>query len=639
MIKEKKEKNNNQKNKKISKTMDASQKILSDLTVYMKYAKFVPKLNRRETWKELVTRNINMHIKKYPSLENEIREVYKFVYDKKVLPSMRSMQFGGKPIEISPNRIYNCAYLPIDQLDAFSESMFLLLGGTGVGYSVQKHHVEKLPEIRKPSENRKRRYLIGDSIEGWADSIKVLFKSYFGEQVSTPDFDFSDIRQKGAQLVTSGGKAPGPQPLKDCLHKLKGILESKQDGDKLTPIEVHDMVCHIADAVLAGGIRRAALISLFSADDQEMISCKSGNWWEINPQRGRANNSAALLRHKITQEFFMDLWKRIEASGAGEPGIYFTNDKDWGTNPCCEIALRPNQFCNLCEVNVSDIESQEDLNNRVKAASFIGTLQAGYTNFHYLRDIWKRTTEKDALIGVSMTGIGSGVVLGYNMKESAKIVKEENERVAKLIGINKSARTTTVKPAGTTSLTLGTSSGIHAWHNDYYIRRIRVGKNESIYQYLSEHHPELVEDEFFRPHDTAVISVPQKAPEGAILRTESPFQLLERVKKVTQEWVRPGHRGGSNMHNVSATISLKPEDWVLAGDWMWNNRDFYNGLSVLPYDNGSYIQAPFTDCTKEEFELLYSKLYSIDLSKVVEHSDETNLSGEIACGADGCEIK
>ena len=619
--------------------MDASQKILSDLTVYMKYAKFVPKLNRRETWKELVTRNINMHIKKYPSLENEIREVYKFVYDKKVLPSMRSMQFGGKPIEISPNRIYNCAYLPIDQLDAFSESMFLLLGGTGVGYSVQKHHVEKLPEIRKPSENRKRRYLIGDSIEGWADSIKVLFKSYFGEQVSTPDFDFSDIRQKGAQLVTSGGKAPGPQPLKDCLHKLKGILESKQDGDKLTPIEVHDMVCHIADAVLAGGIRRAALISLFSADDQEMISCKSGNWWEINPQRGRANNSAALLRHKITQEFFMDLWKRIEASGAGEPGIYFTNDKDWGTNPCCEIALRPNQFCNLCEVNVSDIDSQEDLNNRVKAASFIGTLQAGYTNFHYLRDIWKRTTEKDALIGVSMTGIGSGVVLGYNMKESAKIVKEENERVAKLIGVNKSARTTTVKPAGTTSLTLGTSSGIHAWHNDYYIRRIRVGKNESIYQYLSEHHPELVEDEFFRPHDTAVISVPQKAPEGAILRTESPFQLLERVKKVTQEWVRPGHRGGSNMHNVSATISLKPEDWVLAGDWMWNNRDFYNGLSVLPYDNGSYIQAPFTDCTKEEFELLYSKLYSIDLSKVVEHSDETNLSGEIACGADGCEIK
>ena len=619
--------------------MDASQKILSDLTVYMKYAKFVPELNRRETWEELVTRNMNMHIKKYPSLKNEIKEVYKMVYDKKVLPSMRSMQFGGKPIEISPNRIYNCAYLPIDHLDAFAESMFLLLGGTGVGYSVQKHHVEKLPEIRKPKSNRSRRFLIGDSIEGWADSIKVLFKSYFGEQLSTPEFDFSDIRPKGAQLVTSGGKAPGPQPLKDCIHKLKGMLDAKEDGEKLTPIEVHDMVCHIADAVLAGGIRRAALISLFSADDNEMISCKSGSWWEKNPQRGRANNSAALVRHKITKEFFMDLWKRVEASGAGEPGIYFTNDKDWGTNPCCEIALRPNQFCNLCEVNVSDIESQEDLNARVKAAAFIGTLQAGYTDFHYLRDIWRRTTEKDALIGVSMTGIGSGVVLGYNMKEAAKAVKEENTRVAELIGINKSARMTTVKPAGTTSLTLGTSSGIHAWHNDYYIRRVRVGKNEAIYNYLVTNHPELVEDEFFRPHDTAVISVPQKAPEGAILRTESPFQLLERVKKITQEWVRPGHRTGSNSHNVSATISLKAEDWELAGDWMWENRDFYNGLSVLPYDGGSYIQAPFEDCTEEEFERLFSKLHSIDLSKVIELQDNTDLSGEIACGALGCEIK
>jgi ribonucleoside-diphosphate reductase alpha chain len=605
----------------------------------MKYAKFLPEYNRRETWEELVTRNMNMHIKKYPELGGEIVEAYKYVYDKKVLPSMRSMQFGGKPIEISPNRIYNCAYLPIDHLDAFSEAMFLLLGGTGVGYSVQKHHVEQLPEIRKPNANRKRRFLIGDSIEGWADAIKVLFKSYFGDQLSTPEFDFSDIRAKGAQLVTSGGKAPGPQPLKDCLHKLKSMLEAKEDGEKLSPIEVHDMVCHIADAVLAGGIRRAALISLFSADDQEMISCKAGSWWEQNPQRGRANNSAALLRHKITKEFFMDLWKRVEASGAGEPGIYFTNDKDWGTNPCCEIALRPNQFCNLCEVNVSDIESQEDLNGRVKAAAFIGTLQAGYTDFHYLRDIWKRTTEKDALIGVSMTGIGSGVVLGYNMKEAAKIVKEENVRVAGLIGINKSARTTTVKPAGTTSLTLGTSSGIHAWHNDYYVRRIRVGKNEAIYKYLSENHPELVEDEYFRPHDTAVISVPQKAPEGSILRTESPFQLLERVKKITQEWVRPGHRTGSNTHNVSATISLKPEDWELAGEWMWNNREFYNGLSVLPYDNGSYTQAPFTDCTKEEFEKMFEKLHSIDLKNVVEVSDETDLSGELACSGGACEVK
>ena len=618
--------------------MDISQRILSDITVYMKYAKYRPELQRRETWEELVTRNMEMHIKKYPKLETEIRENYKFVYDKKVLPSMRSMQFAGKPIEISPNRIYNCAFAPIDDYRVFSEIMFLLLGGTGVGYSVQKHHVEQLPEIRKPNAEKTRRFLIGDSIEGWADAILVMVKAYFFGG-SKPVFDFRDIRPKGARLITSGGKAPGPQPLKECLIKLEGILDAKEDGDKLTPIEVHDIVCHIADAVLAGGIRRAALICLFSATDEDMISCKSGAWWEKNPQRGRANNSAVLMRHKITKEYFMELWKRIEASGAGEPGIYLSNDKDWGTNPCCEIALRPFQFCNLCEVNVSDIQSQEDLNARVKAASFIGTLQAGYTDFHYLRPIWQRTTEKDALIGVSMTGIGSGAVLKYNMKEAAKAVKEENVRVADIIGVNHSARTTTVKPAGTTSLTLGTSSGIHAWHNDYYIRRVRVGKNEAIYQYLLLNHPELVEDEYFRPHDTAVIGIPQKAPEGSIFRTESPIQLLERVRKVHSEWIKPGHRSGNNTHNVSATVSIREHEWKAVGEWMWENKDFYNGLSVLPYDGGTYIQAPFEDCTKDKYDELMKTLHEIDLSKVIETNDNTDLSGELACAGGACEIK
>ena len=618
--------------------MELDKQILSEITVFMKYAKYLPEMQRRETWHELVTRNMDMHIKKYPQLETEIRETYKFVYDKKVLPSMRSMQFAGKSIEVSPNRIYNCAYLPIDDVRAFGEVMFLLLGGTGVGYSVQKHHVEELPEIRKPNAKRHKRFLIADSIEGWADAVKMLVRSYF-EGTSTIQFDFSDIRPKGARLVTSGGKAPGPQPLKECLIKVQGVLDKKEDGDRLSSIEVHDMVCHIADAVLAGGIRRAALISLFSADDDEMIACKSGNWWETNPQRGRANNSATLMRHKVTKDFFMDLWKRIELSGAGEPGIYLTNDKDWGTNPCCEIALRPFQFCNLCEVNVSDITSQEDLNERVKAAAFIGTLQAGYTDFHYLRDIWKRTTEKDALIGVSMTGIGSGVVLNYNMTEAAKVVKIENERIANIIGINKSARTTTVKPAGTTSLTLGTSSGIHAWHNDYYIRRIRVGKNEAIYTYLTINHPELIEDEYFRPHDTAVISVPQKAPQGSILRTESALELLERVKRVHLDWVKPGHRSGNNTHNVSATVSIKEDEWGIVGEWMWNNKEHYNGLSVLPYSDHTYIQAPFEDCTQEKYEEMFKHLTNIDLSGVVEMDDATDLKGEAACAGGACEVK
>ena len=619
--------------------MELSNKILSDITVYMKYAKYKPELNRRETWEELVTRNKNMHIKKYPELTEQIEEVYKSVYSKKVLPSMRSLQFGGKPIEISPNRVYNCAYLPIDHPDSFHEIMFLLLGGTGVGYSVQHHHVNQLPPINKPYTKRTRRFLIGDSIEGWADAIKVLMKSYMGDRRSSKVvFDYSDIRAKGALLVTSGGKAPGPQPLKECIVKITGILDSKEDGDQLTTLETHDIVCHIADAVLAGGIRRAALISLFSADDDAMIGAKSGHWWEEAPQRGRANNSAVLMRHKITKDFFMDLWKRVELSGAGEPGIYLNNDKDWGTNPCCEIALRPYQFCNLCEVNASDIESQEDFNTRVKHAAFIGTLQAGYTDFHYLRDVWRETTEKDALIGVSMTGIGSGTVLGYDMKKAASVVKRENTRVAKLIGINPAARCTTVKPAGTTSLALGTSSGIHAWHNDYYIRRIRVGKNESMYKYLHKFHPELIEDDYFRPHDTAVISIPQKAPEGSILRDESPFDLLERIKKVATEWVQPGHRKGSNTHNVSATVSLKQDEWKYAGEWMWENRDHYNGLSVLPYDGGSYTQAPFEDISKVKYDNMMKSLTEIDLSNIYEGEDETDLSGELACAGGACEI-
>ena len=613
--------------------------ILSDITVHMKYAKYNPELNRRETWEELVDRNVAMHKKKYPNLIDQIDEAYKLVYDKKILPSMRSLQFAGKPIEISPNRLYNCSYLPADSVDCFNEIMFLLLSGCGVGYSVQKHHIKSLPAIIKPFDKRSRRFVIGDSIEGWSDAVKVLVKSYLGnKRTSKILFDYTDIRPKGARLVTSGGKAPGPQPLKECLIKIEGILNAKEDGSTLSSIETHDIICHIADAVLAGGIRRAALISLFSAADDEMISCKSGDWWETNPQRGRANNSAVLMRHKITEEFFMDLWKRVELSGAGEPGIYLNNDKDWGTNPCCEIALRPFQFCNLCEVNVSDVVDQDDFNARVKAAAFIGTLQAGYTDFHYLREIWKETTEKDALIGVSMTGIGSAAVLQLDMKDAASIVKKENARVAKLIGINKSARCTTVKPAGTTSLVLGTSSGIHAWHNDYYVRRMRVGKNEAIYTYLSVHHPELVEDEFFRPHDTAVISVPQQAPEGSILRTESPFDTLERVKRVATEWVKPGHRVGSNSHNVSATVSLKDDEWDAAGKWMWDNRDHYNGLSVLPYNGGTYTQAPFEDIDEAKFNEMSKVLSNVDLTKVVELDDNTDLSGELACAGGNCEV-
>ena len=615
--------------------MDVTQEILSEITTYMKYAKFIPAKNRRETWQELVTRNKEMHQAKFPKLKDEIEEAYKLVYDKKVLPSMRSLQFAGKPIELNNARIFNCSFLPIDDWRSFSEIMFLLLSGCGVGYSVQTHHVDQLPEITVPTKHK--RYLIGDSIEGWADAVRMLCKAYF-TGAPLPLFDYRDIRPKGAQLITVGGKAPGPEPLKECLFNLQKVFDRKQNGERLTSVEAHDMACHIADAVLSGGIRRAALIALFDLDDENMLTCKFGSWWEENPQRGRANNSAVVMRHAITEDEFFKLWKKIELSGSGEPGIYFSNDKDWGTNPCCEIALRSYQFCNLCEVNVSNVESQEDLNERVRVGAFIGTLRAAYTDFHYLRDIWQKTTEKDALLGVGMTGIGSGAILAYDLKKAADLAKVENARVAEIIGVNKAARVTTVKPSGTSSLVLGTSSGIHAWHNDYYIRRIRVGKNEAIYSYLALNHPELVEDDFFKPTIQAVISVPQKAPAGSILRTENVIDMLERTKKFNVQWVKKGHRKGANTNNVSATVSINENEWEQVGKWMWDNKDTFNGLSVLPYFGGTYTQAPFEDITEEQFNEMVQHLHNIDLSKIVEFTDDTALMDQAACAGGACEI-
>lgn len=634
--------------------MNKEQEILSEITIFNKYAKYVPELNRRESWEEICNRYRDMMISKYPKLEVDIRTNMEWIYTKRVLPSMRAMQFAGKAINKNESRIYNCAFLPIDDYRAFSESMFLLLGGTGVGYSVQYHHVDKLNEINKPTKTRK--YVVSDSLEGWADAIKVLMKSYIGGAQYKPRFDYSDIRHKGARLVTAGGKAPGPRPLMECISKIEALFENKQNGTKLTPLECHDIQCYIANAVLSGGIRRSAMIALFSFDDQEMLTCKYGNWWELNEQRGRANNSAVIVRNRIKKDEFEKIWEKIELSNSGEPGLYFTNNADWGTNPCCEIALRPFQFCNLCEVNVSDIESQDDLNTRVSIASFFGTLQAGFTDFHYLRPIWRKTTEKDALIGVGMTGIASGEILKYDLEEASDMAKNTNVVIASFIGINKAARTTTIKPSGTTSCVLGTSSGIHAWHNDYYIRRIRLTKNDPLYTYVAKVLPDLVEDDKLQ-YNTAILSIPQKAPEGSILRTESALDLLERVKKFNLQWVKSGHRSGDNTNNVSATISINKsktypglfnnkgivedvnwDEWQVVGEWMWKNKDTFNGLSVLPYDNGSYVQAPFEDITKEKYDEMCKHLHNIDLTQVIESDDNTEHTQEAACAGGTCEI-
>lgn len=662
--------------------MVQSNDLLSQIVTYSKYARFMPEKGRRETWKEIVDRYVGMMIKKYCGtasynawnfdmidegehhpLLTEIVSNAEFLYNKDVLMSMRAAQFAGPAIMKNEARIYNCGYLPIDDPRAFSELMFLLLGGTGDGYSVQFKDIENLPEILKPSKERK--YLIGDSIEGWADAVKALMKSYFGETRTKPRFDFSDIRKKGERLVTAGGKAPGPEPLRRCLLEVELILERKNNGEKLSTLEAHDICCHIADAVLAGGIRRAALISLFSADDEAMRTCKHGNWWELNPQRGRANNSAVFVRGRATKPFFDDFWKQVEESRAGEPGIYWTNDPAYGTNPCCEISLRPFTFCNLTEINAGTVKNQEDFNERARVAAFFGTLQAGFTDFHYLRDVWKTNTEKDSLIGVGITGICNGNIYDLDLYQGANIVKDENERVAKIIGINKAARTTTIKPSGTTSCVVGTSSGIHAWHSKYYIRNMQCAVGDDLYTYFSEYHPQLIKVMDY-DKNSAVIGVPMKAPEQATLREdETAVDMLERVMRFNKEWVRAGHRSGPNTNNVSATVSIKDQqwysqtgeeenkgwhnegkdeegitEWELVGNYMWSQRNNYNGLSVLPYDGGTYKDAPFQECTEEEYltKLKYIQDNPIILTKIIEHDDNTDLKGEIACAGGACEI-
>lgn len=1152
--------------------MEISSALLSEITIYSKYAKYVPELRRRETWEELVLRNMLMHIAKHPNLADEIGEVYQLVFDKKVLPSMRSLQFAGAPIELNPTRIFNCfarqtkfvtsegiksfedynhgdkikvlshtgawqnatvkqygtqnlnkisfkrgnslerniyatsnhrwilkngesttnlkindnvlsapnvfdkfvyeesspkerssvreigqqetnfdprnkdtkaysistsltsstnmawkvvdiqfsheaevwclevendnsfvldcgistgncSYLPIDSWEAFHEVMFLLLGGTGVGYSVQKKHIAKLPEIKKPN-NKKKRFLIPDSIEGWADTIKELMHSYFFGTAEVL-FDYRGIRPKGSAIKTAGGKAPGPEPLKKAVESVKRILDAKAPNSKLTSLEVHDIVCYISDAVLAGGIRRSALIAGFSLNDEAMLNAKAGEWWKDNGQRARANNTAIMLRHRVKKEDFEKLWEKVRDSGSGEPGIYFSNNSEMFSNPslrkgtkvltangifpieelqdkefyvknlhgikskakcflsgknkelykvtlqnrfeyfctpehkwavklnnswtkkdtaelkvgdilptlrqsslfdgnlgdfkdgfligwlygdgwicsrkdngahqyglcvskedeqngifaylknvlkekigegitftdrgstwecnfqrksaheyfskfgvdkkefglpekiwnecseefrkgfidalissdgsvdvttkkkilisssreklvkdlqellgfygittfihhniqkgnkfpngiiydkeyhsyvlsfskrtslihfnnhfsikhekkrmrlcamvkdvnivpnlngemkiisvektnlkedvwdivvyddthcfqisqvitgnCNEISLKPMQFCNLTSINVSDVTTQEEFNKRARAAAFIGTLQASYTDFHYLRDIWKETTEKEALLGVSMTGIATGGVLKLDMKEAAECVKQENARIAKIVGINPAARCTAVKPEGTLSLVVGSSSGIHAWHSQYYIRRMRFNKIEPVAEYLMKEIPELIEEDQFNPNQI-VLSIPVKAPDGAITRNETAIEMLERVKKVSLDWVKTGHRRGDNTHNVSATVSIKEDEWATVGQWMWDNKDCYNGLSVLPADNGSYVQAPFQDCDELTYSRLLQHAKKIDLTKVVEVEDLTELKENLACSSGKCDI-
>lgn len=678
----------------MSQPLDLSSRVISDIVVHTKYARYQEDLQRRRTWQECVKENEDMHIRRYPHLEAEIRENFKYVYNKEVLTSMRSMQYGGLPIELSPNRVYNCAFAHVDDKSIFSEFMFLLMGGSGVGYSVQGKHVAKLPPVQAPDGYQ--RFLISDSVEGWADAVRTLSRAYFQGKFR-PIFDDRDIRPKGARIKKAGGKAPGSRKLMEALANVEKVFVQAV-GRGLTELESHDIACYVADCIVSGGVRDSAMISLFSPDNMDMITCKGSykahihqevaeledgkmrcivkipqyenvmncnlyngkdnitldlpKWaydglkengvlpfFIVHPQRARANNSMLIERGTVTKEEFFKLWKRVEDSGAGEPGIYWTNNSEQGTNPCAEIGLNSNQFCNLTTINGARVEGQDDYNKKARVAAFIGTLQAGYSDFHYLRPIWRETTEKEALLGVSITNIAYNKLEKLEKDTAAKHAVAENVRVAKLIGINAAARVTCIKPEGSSTLALGTyGSGIHGIHDPFFIRNVRIKKADAIYEYLLSKIPDLVEDDEQAPDLKAVVSIPVKAPEGVIMRHETPIDLLERVKDYSINWVQAGHVSGENTHNVSATISIKQDEWEEVGEWMWENKDIYNGLACLPYDGGIYRQAPLQTITEEEYEEKVKLLEEIDLSQVIEEDDNTDLVNELACFSGTCEI-
>jgi len=935
--------------------MEVNEQILSDLIVYTKYAKFLPKQRRRETFKEIVDRNKAMHVKRYPRLKKEIDGVYKGVYEKTILPSMRSMQFAGDAIIRNHSRIYNCAFHTANSLEFFKETMFLLLGGCGVGYSVQSRHVADLPIIKKPRKNRK--YLIADSIEGWADAVNKLIEAFFLGKF-LPRFDYSEIRPKGAVLKTAGGLAPGPEPLRVCLSRILGLLESKATGAHLTSTEVSDIACFIADAVLSGGIRRAACIAFFDIEDEDMMSYKSGNWREKHPYRERVNISAVALRTKISEKTFKSLWDYTRANFSGEPGIFFTNDMEILSNPCftgdtkiltsegyrqfdevvgdvelinkngemknghvwetgfkkvvqlnvstgaikctpnhrlmtadgesieakdslkkrlmpfytikrsvsdatiagfiqgdgslsrlnspthkgieinigakdreiaeimgieyeegkrtyytgkfndlierfeleaktlpyrelpkfekgftandfydfltglysangcvikghrvsfkttcfklsvqlgtwlenigiqnytttnkskevefsngtyrckesydvnivrltsiikfaekisfvhgykrkaleelilkkaplvmsvhyessqkkvydfniedkghwgvvegvvahnCgEISLKNKQFCNLTTINLSTIENQNQLEKACYDAGVLGSLQAGYTDFHYLTDEWAENCENESLLGISLTGIADGnSYKKFNWKKAVKVAKEANNYISQQIGTKQASRITCIKPEGTAALVLGTSSGIHARHALYYIKRVEYLKSEAVAQYLMKYHPEIVVEHLGKA-DGVKVEIPLKSPDRSIYRTESPISLLERIKYFYDNWVCNGHYEGINTHNISATVSVKDDEWEEVKAWLWDNRESYSGITVFPYDGGSYSQPPLEEISKERYEEMSKTLKKIDLTKIKETEDKTDLVGEMACGGVvGCSI-
>jgi len=610
-----------------------------------RYSRYLDSEGRRETWGETVDRLVGFWMNRLGDTltDAEYAEIRDAIYNREVMPSMRAMWSAGKALETNHFRGYNCSFAAVDHIRVFDEILFILMAGTGVGFSAESKYVNKLPIINDTFTETERVITIEDSAEGWAKGLrKLIAELYLG---NIHRWDYSRIRPEGARLKTMGGRASGPDPLEALFHFVTDVFK-KASGRKLRPIEVHDIVCKIAEVVVVGGVRRSALISISDLGDPEVRDCKSGTWWETEAQRALANNSAA-YESKPSMAVFMDEWIALMKSGSGERGIVSRyglqkfapsrrdGDQIVGLNPCAEIALRSGQLCNLTEVVARAEDDVRDLVRKVRVATILGTLQASLTDFKYVRKIWQHNCEEEALLGVSLTGIQDCPHLQNPTQEVLEHMKNEaitvNRDFAARLGINPSAAITTVKPSGTVSQLVDSASGIHGRFSPYYIRAVRQSNNDPLTTFLKEQNVPN-EADVMNPNKTTVFYFPIKSPEGAVLANEQgAIQQLENWLTYKKYWAE---------HSVSVTIYVKENEWMSVGAWCYENFDMLTGISFLPYSDHTYQQAPYTPCTKEEYEKAAETMPNVDFSKLSEYEQEDNTEGAqtLACTADGCEI-
>ena len=613
-----------------------------------RYARFLDDKGRREQWSETVWRYVDYVFSRTPAIKDntELKDrIYKAIYDMKVMPSMRAVMTAGKSADRDNTCIYNCSYLPVDDPKSFDEAMFILLCGTGVGFSVESKYITQLPEVPEHLFESEHVIAVHDSKEGWAKALRLLIAHLYAGEV--PKWDVSKIRPAGARLKTFGGRASGPGPLVDLFTFAVNTFKHAQ-GRKLNTLECHDLMCKIGEVVVVGGVRRSAMISLSDLDDERIRHAKSGPWWETAPHRALANNSA-VFGETPTVGKFMEEWLSLYNSHSGERGIFNREaakktvakyghrdpNFDFGTNPCSEIILRPYQFCNLTEVVVRHDDTLETLKDKVEVATILGTIQSTFTKFPYLRKVWQRNTEEERLLGVSLTGIYDNmrmVTLGQDLDrllgELREHARKVNNEYSEKFGIAKSAAITCVKPSGTVSQLVDSASGIHPRHSKFYIRRVRGDIKDPLSSFLINQGVPS-ESCVYKPTQTVVFSFPQKAPDGLTREDVTPVSHLETWLEYQREWCE---------HKPSVTISVEEKDWPSVGAWVWDHFDEISGVSFLPYDGGTYRQAPYEECTEEQYNELKAKMPKIDWSLFKEQTDNVEGAQMLACVAGSCEI-